>query len=685
VSRWIWDAFHRETPNQLLLLRRVVTADTALVSGTIRLAARGSFRVWVDDRFITHQDLQSSTPGADAVTIDLSEALSGGTSATLVVGVHLLGIGTHHQQHAVGGLLVDGDLLDAAGSRHTLVTDRRWETSVPTAWRQDAPQTVWSAGFTEWSDRTIDDAAASWSGAVEYPDVHDPDHYERRVSEHPVDLDRYRTETGSIPTEEWARRILAAPNRAAALVAAGPIRECRNGGDADSPLGPRYVLYRLPHQVVGFLTVIVDAAAPATLDVAFGETVDTSGWPTATRQGIAVVDTVVVPTGRTVHRFWNRRTFRDLAIVVRSLGGVAINARFAAVTADRPDPVFDTTSDRYARMHAISVATVAVGRQDLYEDCPLREGGHYVADARLQAAFDITTTGVAETSRRSIRQFAAAQDPDGMIPALTPSGTHHRIPDFALQWVCQLDEHVRLSGDDELLTELRDTIERTMAWADGRWSAAGFDADGPGWWPFIDWYPFTPEALQAALDAQYAAALRAASALATRLGDDLAASRHAARLRELLAARPNVVRHPHAAAILACALNADEARQLVDLAVFDDFRPATGYFMFFLCRALIVLGEPGAARRRLDDYWGAMMDAGAGTWWERWSANTTVEDQSLCHPWSAGPIVLLPMLALGIDPFERDEAAASFTPVLDDARMRTALHTPWGVRERSRA
>jgi hypothetical protein len=682
MSRWIWDAFHRETPNQLLLFRRTVTAAAPLVSGQIRVAARGPFRVWVDGRFVTHQDIQSSTPGADAVTVDLSDTLGDGPSATLVIGVHLLGIGTHHQPHAVGGLHMSGALLDRSGGSHAVDTDGRWETAVPSSWRQDTPQMVWSGGFTEWSDRTLDDEDTGWSGAVEYPDTQVASPYERRVSEHPIDLDRYRTETGSIPSGEWARRALDAPSRASALVAAGSIRQGGTVADHDSQ-DPRYDLYRLPHQLVGFLTLTIDAAAPATIDVAFGETVDATGWPTATRQGISAVDTVVVPVGRTVHRFWNRRTFRDLAVVVRSSGSAAVHVTFASVTADRPEPVFRTESKRYARMHAISVATVAVGRQDLYEDCPLREGGHYVADARLQAAFDIITTGVAQTSRRSIRQFAGAQDPDGMIAALTPSGTRHRIPDFALQWVCQVDEHVRLTGDDDLLTELRDALGRTMAWADGRWSSAGFNAHGPGWWPFIDWYRFTPEALQAALDAQYAAALRAARSLAERGGDQAAADRYAARLHEVLAVRADMLRHPHAAAILACALDKDVAQSLIDPACFDDFQPATGYFMFFLCRALIVLGHPMTARRRLDTYWGGMLDAGAGTWWERWSADETVDDQSLCHPWSAGPIVLLPMLALGTDPFARAAADAHFTPALDDARIDAALHTAWGTLRRN--
>ncbi len=672
MSTWIWDAFHRQTPNQLLLLRRIVTCDDALVAGELHVAARGSFRVWVDGAFVAHHDVQSSSPGDDAVRVDLAPALTGRRQVEVVVGVHLLGIATHHEPRALGGLWAEGRLTDASGATHPIDTDTVWQTAVPPGWRQGTQQAAWSTGFTEWSDRTLDDEHLGWAGAVPYPDDQCPQPYDRPVQEHSVDLEPHLQHVGHVPTAAWAGLALDTPDRAAALVAAGRIR--LPGPPTDGAAG--FVQYRLPHQLVGFLTLTVEAPATTVLDVVMGEATDAFGWPTATRQGIAAVDTVVVPAGRTVHRFWHRRSFRELAVVVRS-AAVTVTAEFASVTADRPNPVFVADDDRYSRMHAVSTATVRVGRQDLYEDCPLREGGHYVADARLQALFDLTTTGVADTSRRSLRQFAGTQDPDGMIPALSPSGTHHRIPDFSLQWVCHLDEHVRLTGDDALLAELELALDRTTAWADGRWRNGRFDADEPGWWAFIDWWDFTAEARSAAMDAQYAAALRSACALADRAGRPQRAAQHRARLDEALRSLTGRLHHPHAAAILACALDTADARRLVDTTVFEGFVPETGYFAFALCRALVALGAPTAARHRLDEHWGRMLDAGAGTWWERWSPDAGDDDQSLCHPWSAGPVLLLPMLACGVDPLARSEGDARFAPVLHG--VHAALHTPWGV------
>jgi len=701
MTSWIWDAFHRETPNQLVLFRRVVDADAPIVDGTLEVAACGSFRVWVDGGLVAHHDLQSSSPGAESVRCDLGPVLAErrASTATIVIGVYLLGVGTHHQPRSLGGLWVEGELRAADGSAHRVDSGSTWSARVPASWRQSSPQMVWSAGFTEWSDLTVEpaDLAAGggdgWGAAVEYDDDQRPSHHECDVEEPVVALDAFRRETGTILAPADAPPGLAV-DRAAACVALGAHRVADAGTPITTAMSTttgrlgRYELFVVPHQLVGFLTLEVHAAEPTTIDVVAGEALDDHDWPTATRQGIAAVDTVVVPAGRSTHRFWHRRTFRALAWIAHGTntgtGTVTVEASFATVTARRPDAEFRSGVERYDRMHAVSVATVRVGRQDLYEDCPLREGGHYVADARVQALFDLATTGVASTSRRSILQFASAQDDDGMIPALSPSGTRHRIPDFSLHWPSFVDDHVRLTGDTALLDQAWPAVVRCLDWAAGHLDPATgrLGLDRPGWWSFIDWYPFTPEALQAAADAQHAVALRSAVALAETVGDAARAATYRTRLEGVLATFPARVEHPHAATILLCGLDPALARSLVAPSALDGFAPETGYFMFSVCRAHLVLGDPEVARDLLDAYWGSMLDAGAGTWWERWSPTREVIEStgaSLCHPWSAGPLVLLPMLALGVDPFARDEADARFPAVDLGGPVSAVLHTPWGV------
>lgn len=218
---------------------------------------------------------------------------------------------------------------------------------------------------------------------------------------------------------------------------------------------------------------------------------------------------------------------------------------------------------------------------------------------------------------------------------------------------------------------------------DSRWDAQAkhLDVEEPGWWSFIDWFDFTAEALQTAMDAQYAVALAAAIRLARRAGDDGTAIIHQRRLDAVLRVLGRV-EHPHAATILLCGLPATIARRHVGPEVLTGFCPETGYFAFSVARAYLALGDPESAAALVETYWGGMLDAGATTWWERWSPEREVTKStqaSLCHPWSAGPVVLLPMLALGVDPFAVDPGDARFPALSLDDDVSTLLHTPWGI------
>lgn len=682
---WIWDAFHRETPNQLMLFRRTVELAAPAVDGALEVAARGSFRVWVNGTMVAHHDLHSAAPGAESLRVDLAPCLAGATTSRfeVVVGVYLLGIGTHHQPRALGGLFVTGSVREVSGTVHRLDSSTAWTTCVPSFWRQNTPQMVWSAGFTEWWDHTTlagDSAGAvargSWTAAVVYPDGTRPTPYRREVTETTVDLAPFRIEHGVV-------HAAAGPfdSRAAECVAVGAGRTAAPVGGAADADG-RYDLFLLANQVVGFIEVDVGTDEPCVVDVIAGEALDEHGWPTATRQGIQAIDTITIPPGTTTHRFWHRRTFRALAIIMRTGATASLRrATVHTVTAARPPAEFHCGIDQYDRIFDISVATAAVGRQDLYEDCPLREAGHYVADARIQALFDLVSTGASSLARRSILQFASAQDPDGMIPALSPSGTHHRIPDFSLQWVSYVDDYVRFTGDNDLLRRVTPALVRSMEWADARWDTAvrHFAVDEPGWWPFIDWYGFDADALQAAVDAQYLVAVHAAAVLAERAGDPCRAARRRDRLTALLAGLPEPIASPHAATILLCGLPAELARPRVAPGALRGFVADTGYWNFWVCLAYLALDDPSAAWELLRDYWGGMLDAGAGTWWERYAPDrevTSSTDASLCHPWSAGPVVLLPMLLSGVNPFAREKSRMRFEPIDIGGSVTMRMHTP---------
>ena len=67
------------------------------------------------------------------------------------------------------------------------------------------------------------------------------------------------------------------------------------------------------------------------------------------------------------------------------------------------------------------------------------------------------------------------------------------------------------------------------------------------------------------------------------------------------------------------------------------------------------------------DKWGAMLDAGATTFWENWEGGTI----SHCHAWSASPVYHLSQQVLGVMPVDVGWKQVRITPLagkLDFAR-----------------
>ncbi|NRA38610.1 MAG: hypothetical protein HRU15_10750 [Planctomycetes bacterium] len=114
---------------------------------------------------------------------------------------------------------------------------------------------------------------------------------------------------------------------------------------------------------------------------------------------------------------------------------------------------------------------------------------------------------------------------------------------------------------------------------------------------------------------------------------------------------------------------ADETQQeqIVQHVLLNDAVAAVGtpYMKFFEMRALAVCGARQEMLAGIETYWGAMLDAGASSFWEAYDADAEsasakkVEQyefynrpfgKSLCHAWSSGPLALLSADYFGLRP-----------------------------------
>ncbi len=223
---------------------------------------------------------------------------------------------------------------------------------------------------------------------------------------------------------------------------------------------------------------------------------------------------------------------------------------------------------------------------------------------------------------------------------------------------------------------------------------------------FIDWPTSEkPEAIHAGLQALSVRAMEAGAQMACWLNDkelEEECSAAAARLREYW---PPVTSSKQAAALLYLEDMADkeQARKVILSGGANGFSSFMGYYML---EALAKSGDYAEAMKIISDYWGAMLDLGATTFWEDFDYSKAEEAgrideivpegkydihadggaycytglrHSFCHGWASGPTVWLSSHVLGIEPAEPGFRKVRINPHLGSLEWAEGSYpTPYG-------
>jgi hypothetical protein len=278
---------------------------------------------------------------------------------------------------------------------------------------------------------------------------------------------------------------------------------------------------------------------------------------------------------------------------------------------------------------------------------------------------------------------------DGLVALGRPEhGYVNGIADYSLWWVVNADRYVRYFGDVAFAEREARHVEAFVAdlarhaGPDGVFRPAaqpgGFVDSGPGS-VFLDWgLALEPGRDPVALQMLWCWTLRSAGRLLDRAGHEGADRWHrlADRLEAALRERAWLAGTGRWADYLgADAATASPAPYANFLAVLAGLHPdgvpagvvasmrtgttGTPFMTAFRLRALLVAGEHDAVLDEVRRTWGAMLDAGPGTFWEEAGPG---DDElamygrpfgrSRCHAWSAGPAAILPEAVLGVRPLD---------------------------------
>ena len=419
--------------------------------------------------------------------------------------------------------------------------------------------------------------------------------------------------------------------------------------------------------------------------VRFGESVSEAmsdiGEKGATNDCAVRDDIVTVPFFGT--RELGNTGFRFVRIDLVSPGSVTLDS-VRAVSLMRSMErrgAFMCSDGRLNRIWETAVRTVHLCCQDYLWDGIKRDRLIWMGDMHPETMAILAVFGDAEVIPQSL---------DCMASMTPPSEWMNTMPTYTLWWIRNLAEWYRYTGDVAYLRRhsayLVYTLDHVLTGFDGfgAWTAGNF----------LDW-PTKHNDAAATAGAQGLAllAMRDAEFLAGALGDAATAGkarRASSRLEEL---HPDPRGEKSAAALLALS----GLRPPVEM--FDAVLGRGGtsgvstFYGYYMLEAMSKADANQFALDTVRNYWGAMLDVGATSFWEdfnvAWTNNCFRIDElpvpgkkdvhgdygefcypgfrhSLCHGWSCGPAAWLINHVLGICPLKPGCTEVEVRPFLGD-------------------
>ncbi len=451
-------------------------------------------------------------------------------------------------------------------------------------------------------------------------------------------------------------------------------------------------------EYLGHVRLDVDAPAGTVIDVAYDERRRGDGALNlfGTNPFVQSADRFVSAGGRATFETFHPRGGRYLQVTLRGPGTLhGVTLLDARCLPEMPG-AFECPDASLNWAWRVGRETLRASIEDVFCDSPWRERGLYLGDSLVQAASHLCATGDCRTIRRGLQLFAAGRLPDDQLPAVTPGWIGRPHADFSLIYCLWLADHVRRTGD-------RDLLPMCLPAAVGVLRSPSFveSDDSPLWnasaanHVFIDWgvdRQFRTMDENAVLNAFRIAAVDAVR----ELGGDVPDS---AELRATFAERlwlPEAGRfaggtmdgEPAAdpclhANILALAFGLGNESQTAAVLTyvterllanakhaekgvpFDDFCEL--YFLHFALMGLVRHERFDIAEQIVADHVRPMMEADAPTLWE--CIHRGVKDQgSTCHSWSAGPMVYAMRHVLGVQEAGSDAVVIEPRTTLDSAR-----------------
>ncbi len=356
---------------------------------------------------------------------------------------------------------------------------------------------------------------------------------------------------------------------------------------------------------------------------------------------------------------------------------------------------FHSDNERLNEIWNTGAYTVHLNMQEYLWDGIKRDRLVWLGDVHPEVMAINTVFGDTEVVRKSL-DFGRDTTP---LP-----GWMNGISSYSLWWIITHRDFFMYHGDVDYLKEQQSYLSALIDQVITNINPAGKEELDGG--RFLDWPTSeNPDVIHSGLQSLMVMTFEAGRDIAHWINDVQLRVKCNEALRSLGKHTPSTHNNKQAAALLSLAdiIPAKEAAKVIIDGGANDFATFYGYYML---ETLAKAGKYQEAMDIISDYWGAMLDLGATTFWENFNykerLNAVPIDElpdpsrfnihadggdhcyiglraSLCHGWASGPTAWLSNHVLGIQAMEPGLKTVRIRPNLGNLKfVEGTFPTPYG-------
>lgn len=360
---------------------------------------------------------------------------------------------------------------------------------------------------------------------------------------------------------------------------------------------------------------------------------------------------------------------------------------------------FRCNDERLNRIWLTGAYTVHLNMQDYLWDAIKRDRLVWVGDLHPEVMTINTVFGYNDVVPKSL-DLARDITP---LPAWM-----NGISSYSMWWIIIHRDWYLYQGNLEYLKEQQEYMSRLLKLLSEKIDKDGKEIlDGNR---FLDWPSSeNPETIHAGLQSMMVMTFEAGEELSRILNDKESEKLCQSTLKKLRKYIPDITSSKQAASLLGVSGLIAPEKANDEVLAQNGVHGMSTFYGYYMLNARAKAEDYKGALDNIREYWGAMLDLGATTFWEdfdiNWMKNAARIDEvvpegkvdvhasyggycykgyrhSFCHGWASGPTTWLSRYVLGVEPLEAGCKKVRITPNLGDLKwVEGSFPTPYGVIE----